>query len=94
MRITDFRTYVVKVGPRRTWLLVEVLTDEGLIGVGEASQSRNDAGVIHDLEQLRPHYIGHDPFDLIEGRAHLLGWPYVGRTLFAAVSALEQASRI
>jgi galactonate dehydratase len=92
MKITDFRTYVVEVGPRRTWLFVEVLTDEGLVGVGEASQSRNDSGVIHELEQLRPHYIGHDPFDLIEGRARLLGWPYVGRTLFAAVSALEQAS--
>jgi galactonate dehydratase len=92
MRITDFRTYPVGVGPRRTWLFVEVLTDEGLVGLGEASQSRNDAGVIRDLEQLRPQYIGHDPFDLIEGRAHLLDWPYVGRTLFAAVSALEQAS--
>jgi len=92
MRITDLRTHVVEASPRRTWLFVEVLTNDGLVGLGEASQSRNDAGVVHELEQLRPQYIGHDPFDLIEGRAHLLGWPYAGRTLFAAVSALEQAS--
>jgi galactonate dehydratase len=91
MRITDFRTHVVQAGPRRTWLFVEVVTDEGLVGLGEASQSRNDAGVIHELERLRPQYIGQDPLDLIEGRAHLLAWPYTGRTLFAAVSALEQA---
>lgn len=91
MRITDFRTHVVEASPRRTWLFVEVLTDEGLVGLGEASQSRNDAGVIHELERLRPQYVGHDPLDLVEARSHLLGWPYAGRTLFAAVSALEQA---
>lgn len=92
MRITNYRTFLVQCGPRRTWLFVEVSTDEGLVGWGEASQSRNDMGVVHELEQLRPQYVGHDPFELIEGRQHLLAWPYVGRTLFAAVSALEQAS--
>lgn len=92
MRIRDYRTHLIQCGPRRTWLFVEVATDEGLVGWGEASQSRNDIGVVHELEQLRPLYVSHDPFDLIEGRQHLLSWPYVGRTLFAAVSALEQAS--
>lgn len=91
VRITEIRSHVVQAGERRTWLFVEVLTDQGLVGLGEASQSRNDAGVIHELEQLRPRYIDHDPVDLIEGRNYLLGWPYVGRSLFAAVSALEQA---
>lgn len=91
MKITDICTHVVEAVPRRTWLFVEVLTDEGLVGLGEASQTRNDVGVIRDIAQLRSQYVGHDPLDLIERRLSLLKWPYVGRTLFAAVSGLEQA---
>ena len=77
--------------PRRTWLFVEVVTDEGVVGFGEGSQNRNDAGVVQEIERLRPYYLGHDPLDLIERRQALLAWPYVGRTRFAAVSAIEQA---
>jgi galactonate dehydratase len=91
MTITEIRAHVVEAVPRRTWLFIEVGTDEGLVGLGEASQTRNDAGVIRDLAELRSQYIGHDPFDLIERRLSLLRWPYVGRTLFGAVSSLEQA---
>jgi galactonate dehydratase len=72
-------------------LLVEVETDDGSVGLGEASQSRNDVGVVEEVRQLRDRYVGEDPLDLIERRRSLLDWPYNGRTLFAAVSALEQA---
>lgn len=91
MRITQLGAHVVWVSHERSWLFVEVRTDQGLVGLGEASQSRNDAGVIAEIDRLAPQYIGEDPLDLIERRHALLGWPYVGRTLFAAVSALEQA---
>lgn len=91
MKITQLSAHVVWVSRDRSWLFVEVRTDQGLLGLGEASQSRNDAGVIAEIDRLAPQYIGEDPLNLIERRHALLGWPYVGRTLFAAVSALEQA---
>ena len=91
MKITSLRTHVVYPSRYRSWLFVEVMTDEGLVGVGEASQSRNDAGVIAEIERIGPEYVGHNPLDIIERKNALLSWPYVGRTLFAAVSALEQA---
>lgn len=91
MRITQLAAHVVWVSRERSWLFVEMRTEQGLTGLGEASQSRNDAGVIAEIDRLAPQYIGQDPMDLIERRHALLGWPYVGRTLFAAVSALEQA---
>lgn len=91
MQITGIDAYVVETSPDRTWLFLEVLTDEGIVGLGEASQSRNDAGVVHEIERLKAEYVGRNPLDLIESRLAALAWPYVGRTLFAAVSGLEQA---
>lgn len=91
MKIVDLRTSVVWTSHERSWLFVEVHTDDGLVGLGEASQSRNDAGVIEEIKRLVPQYVGKDPLDLIEQRQRLLEWPYVGRTLFAAVSGIEQA---
>lgn len=75
----------------RTWLFVEVETNTGLIGVGEASQNRLDDGVVTQLAALAPLYIGLSPLDLIEDRARLLRRADAHRILFAACSALEQA---
>jgi galactonate dehydratase len=91
MKITALATRITWTSPDRSWLFVEVHTDTGLIGLGEASQSRNDAGVAAELKALEPQYLGANPLDLIARRQSLLDWPYVGRTLFAAVSAIEQA---
>ncbi|AOB32775.1 hypothetical protein AKI39_21585 [Bordetella sp. H567] len=91
MKIADIRPHIVWTSQDRSWLFVEVETDTGMVGLGEASQSRNDKGVVEELNRLAPQYVGHDPCDLIESRQGLLDWPYSGRTFFAAVSALEQA---
>jgi galactonate dehydratase len=91
MKITEIRTHIVHVSRDRSWLFVEIQTDHGFIGLGEASQSRNDAGVCAEIERLWPQYVGENPLDLIERRLTILHWPYNGRTLFAAVSALDQA---
>lgn len=91
MRIERIEYVVVASGKARTWMFVEVYTDEGLLGVGEASQSRLDEGVAAELRALAPLYIGHDPFELIEDRSRLLRRPDAGRTLHCAVSGLEQA---
>ena len=36
MKITELKTYVVG-NPWKNWVFVRVLTDEGLVGVGEAT---------------------------------------------------------
>ncbi|MCP5433364.1 MAG: mandelate racemase/muconate lactonizing enzyme family protein [Alphaproteobacteria bacterium] len=91
MKIERIETIVVDTGKGRTWAFVEIATDEGLVGVGEASQSRLDAAVVAQVKALEPLYVGHDPFALIEARARLLKRPDAGRTLHVAVSSLEQA---
>jgi galactonate dehydratase len=91
MTIDQLQTVAVDVGPERTWLFVEVRTDEGLIGVGECSQSGLDEGVITQIDRLARLYLGQNPLDLIERRQTLLQYPASGRILHAAVSGLEQA---
>jgi galactonate dehydratase len=91
MRITDIRSHVISVSADRTWLFVEVETDNGLVGLGEGSQNRNDFGTVHEIAQLKDQYIGQNPLDFIERSQAFLEWPYLGRTRFAAVSAIEQA---
>lgn len=91
MKIVEIETHVVYVSRDRSWLFVEVKTDEGLVGLGEASQSRNDEGVRAEIGRLTPQYVGENPLDIIERKLAPLRWPYNGRTLFSAVSALDQA---
>ena len=98
MQITDIQTVVVDAakgavsGARRTWLFVEVHTDEGVIGVGEASQSRLDAGVVAAIEEMKPYYLGQDPVGLV--RPQTKQWlenPFAGRVRYAAASGIEMA---
>ncbi len=92
MKITDIRTYVVDAQRGRTWLFVEVLTDSGEIGIGEASQSRFDTGVSLLIEQWKPRFVGRDPVGLVEPlRTRLLHNPFANRITFAAFSGIEQA---
>jgi galactonate dehydratase len=91
MKIEQLQTVIVQVGPGRTWLFVEVRADDGLIGVGECSQSGLDEGVIAQIGRLAPIYVGHNPLELIERRQALLQYPSAGRIMHAAVSGLDQA---
>lgn len=98
MQITDIQTIVVDAakgalgGARRTWLFVEVHTDEGVIGVGEASQSRLDAGVVAAIEEMKPFYIGKNPVGLVRPQhRQWLDNPFAGRVRYAAVSGIEMA---
>lgn len=75
----------------RSWLFIEVETDTGLVGVGEASQNRLDWGVVNQLEALATQYVGRSPLDLIEDRNRLLRRADAHRILYAACSGLEHA---
>lgn len=60
MKIVDVRTTVVG-NPWKNWIFVQLLTDEGITGIGEAtgglSTKPNEAAV----HELRPLFIGQDP---------------------------------
>ena len=61
MKITKIDTYVVAM-PWKNWLFVEVHTDEGVTGIGEATVNafaRTVEAAIRELECL---IIGKDPF--------------------------------
>lgn len=91
MKITDISTHAVAVSATRSWLFIAIHTDVGVTGWGEASQTRNDEAVERDIDLLKADYVGKSPLDLIEPGQRVLRWPYVGKSLHAAVSALEQA---
>lgn len=98
MKITDIQTVVVDAArgavssARRTWMFVEVHTDEGVIGIGEASQSRLDGGVALAIEEMKPYYIGKDPVGLVlPQRRQWLDNPFASRVRYAAVSGIEMA---
>lgn len=92
MKITKLETQIVQAGLNRTWAFVEVHTDVGYIGVGEASQSRLDAGVVAQVREFESLLIGENPLDIREQLPLLVNQPWVtGRLRYAAVSAIEQA---
>jgi len=60
MRITDVKTYLTE----GDWTLVQVFTDEGIVGVGDATNWSGEEAVGAVVEQLKPLIIGETPFDI------------------------------
>jgi galactonate dehydratase len=91
MKITGITLHRVGVTKRGNWLFVRVQTDEGLVGLGEASQGSNDDLVAQAIEQqVAPLVIGRDPRDVesLFQRSRGLGASRAGAT---ALSGVEQA---
>lgn len=97
LKVTEVRIYLVQVGGRHP-VLAQVLTDQGLTGVGEAaiaygSGATAAAGMIKDLAQ--EFMLGRDPFgieafwsDTYDNTFWAKGG---GPIVYAGISALEQA---
>ncbi|MGC2403957.1 MAG: mandelate racemase/muconate lactonizing enzyme family protein [Acidobacteriaceae bacterium] len=60
MKIADLKVYPV-AGSIYNWILLEVITDSGLKGVGEATNWPGGWMVVSALEQMKPLLIGEDP---------------------------------
>ena len=60
MKITDVRTLITFAG-WRNFIFVKVFTDEGIVGVGEASLEWNELAVAGAIRNLSPLVIGRDP---------------------------------
>ncbi|MCZ6633220.1 MAG: mandelate racemase/muconate lactonizing enzyme family protein [bacterium] len=60
MKITDVKTFVVG-NPWKNWIFVQLHTDEGLTGLGEATGGLSSKPNLGDVEELKTHVIGEDP---------------------------------
>lgn len=71
MKITDIRCHVMNVpdsrgvAALRNWIFVEVFTDEGLRGIGEATTEYHELAVQAQVEtELKPRLLGIDPTEI------------------------------
>jgi galactonate dehydratase len=98
MKIVRARIYLVRIG-RLHPVLVELVTDAGIVGVGEAGVAYGfgataAAGMIKDL--VEPLVLGRDPFRIEEIWSDLYDHSFWakgggGAIVFAAISAIETA---
>jgi galactonate dehydratase len=99
MKITDVRCTVVAVprpggGAHRNWVFVQVDTDAGLQGVGEATTEHHELAIkAHVESELKPRLLGLDPTDI--ERVWQLGyrqfWWRRGVVHTSAMSGIDQA---
>jgi len=89
MRITEVNTYFVR--PR--WGFVEILTDEGLTGWGEAVLEGHAKAVLACVQEYRDYLIGADPSDIegIWSTIYRAGFYRGGGVLMSALSGIDQA---
>ncbi len=89
MKITAVNTYFVR--PR--WGFVEIETDGGIAGWGEAVLEGHAKAVLSCVEEMRDYLIGKDPAD-IEGLWSVLyraGFYRGGGVLMSAIAGIDQA---
>jgi len=88
LRITDIKVHRIRGRhwPGFPWLFVEVETDEGITGLGEALHYRS-SGVYDSLNAIRNRLVGRDPTQI------MLLWEELFREGFdtAAISGVEMA---
>lgn len=65
MRITDVKTYLCEgYHERLRWIFVQVETDEGVVGLGDATNWPNGEIIVKAIHSLKPVVIGESPFDI------------------------------
>jgi galactonate dehydratase len=60
VKITDLKTFVVG-NPWKNWIFLKLYTDEGLVGLGEATGGLATKPNLGDVEELKRLVIGEDP---------------------------------
>jgi galactonate dehydratase len=92
MKITNVRTLIAG-NPWKNWLLTLVETDEGITGIGEGTINAFARTVEAAVHELRPMYIGQDPFQpaLILQRMTRDVYTDGGQIHRSAVAAIEIA---
>ncbi|MHB9034845.1 MAG: galactonate dehydratase [Anaerolineae bacterium] len=92
MHITDITT-LPAFGGRQTWLFVQVHTDSGLVGIGEASLEGKELAVQAAVSELARFVIGRDPARIEQAWQIMYrhGFWRGGVVLNTALSGIEQA---
>lgn len=89
MKITEVNTYYVR--PR--WGFVEIITDEGYTGWGEAVLEGHCDAVLACVQEYKPYLIGQDPSRIEDISATIFraGFYRGGGVLMSALSGIDQA---
>ena len=62
MKIADLQTFLVDTKGLIKWVFVKVVTDEGIVGYGEAGIAFRERALAASIRELRPLVVGRDPF--------------------------------
>ncbi len=92
MKITDVRTFIMH-GVHRNWVLVKIVTDEGVHGWGEGTTERHEKAVAAAVDHLAERIEGKDPTQ-IEKLWQVMyrhGFWRGGVVIGSALSAIDQA---
>lgn len=89
MKITAVNTYFVR--PR--WAFVEITTDDGFVGWGEAVLEGHCDAVVACVNEYKPYLVGQDPSRIedIHATIYRAGFYRGGGVLMSALSGIDQA---
>jgi galactonate dehydratase len=92
MKIKALRNLFMRV-ERQNWHFVEIATDEGITGVGEASLEGREQTVAAAVDEFARYLVGEDPGPIEHHwqRLHRHGFWRGGVVLTSAISGIEQA---
>ncbi len=100
MKITSIKAHVMGIpctggkSPARNWIFVQVETDEGIEGVGEATTEYHELAVVAMIEQhFAPLLVGQDPTRITHAWQQMQRcfWWRGGVVATSAASGIEQA---
>ncbi|MDP6667176.1 MAG: mandelate racemase/muconate lactonizing enzyme family protein [Dehalococcoidia bacterium] len=92
MKITEIKTFHASDGQRNN-IFLEIETDEGITGVGEAYSIGPDRSVISMIEEMKPWFVGQDPGRiewLIRRAKNTMRFP-LGQVAWSAISGIDLA---
>ncbi len=90
LTIKAIEPIIVHVNHRGDWVFLQIHTDQGITGLGEASHSGNDALLLATVTAFESKLVGQSPLS-IEQIWHSLARFDGGRVSHTALSAIEQA---
>jgi len=88
MKIVDLRTFVVG-NPWKNWVFLELVTDDGIVGVGEATGGLSSRPHEAALHELKPIIVGQNPMNIRGVWEHMEKALYFAST--PAMAAVEMA---
>jgi len=64
MKVTNIKTYVVDTGCSINWVFIKLFTDEGIVGISEASTVHSEEAQAQVVTKLKPYIVGKNPLEM------------------------------